>query len=135
MSAAVAKLSIVLSIVLCTVLFTAAVWANPLLGVWKLEQQPVWMTIQLNQDKTPEAVISRNDHKPETVGHLLIKQLEQQQSATDQWRGLIWVERLGEYRDADLKLTDTSVLEIRVKVGFISQTVTWQKHHLSEPAQ
>ncbi|MGB1158782.1 MAG: hypothetical protein ACPG3V_05230 [Porticoccaceae bacterium] len=135
MSAAVAKLSIVLSTVLCTVLFTAAVWANPLLGVWKLEQQPVWMTIQLNQNETPEAVISRNDHKPETVGHLLIKQLEQQQSATNQWRGRIWVERLGEYRNADLKLADTSVLEIRVKVGFISQTVTWQKYNPAEALQ
>ena len=41
------------------------------------------------------------------------------------WRGQVYSERLGEYKDAEVSLSEPDSLEIKVKVGFMSRTVSW----------
>ena len=41
------------------------------------------------------------------------------------WRGQVYAERLGEYRDAQFILPQPDELQIKVKVGLIRRTLEW----------
>jgi hypothetical protein len=43
------------------------------------------------------------------------------------WRGQVFAVRLGEFRDAQVRLARADRMEILVKVGFMSRTVTWTR--------
>ena len=62
---------------------------------------------------------------PDRVGRTLLKDLEADTSEQGVWRGLIYVEKLGDYKDVQVSLPDTDRMLITEKVGFMSRTVEW----------
>ena len=67
----------------------------------------------------------RNDVVPERVGREILKGLSADESDEGVWRGQVYAERLGEYKDAEVSLNEDDQLQIKVKVGFMSRTVDW----------
>ena len=52
-----------------------------------------------------------------------------QSEASDglQWTGEVYAAALGKYKDAEITLVEPDVMRFKVKVGFISRSVTWQR--------
>ena len=118
---------------MCKVVLLTFAWllwspafAADLSGVWKNDELPAWMEIQFDSD-TGTGTVRRNDEKPEAVGRVLLKDVVADGSAADSWRGQIFAARLGEYKDAEISLPQPDKMEIKVKVGFMSKTVTWTR--------
>ena len=76
----------------------------------------------LNEGK---GTVMRNDKYPERVGREILKDLQADDAKESLWRGQIYAERLGEYKDAEISLPEPGRMEIKVKVGFMSRTVEW----------
>ena len=55
----------------------------------------------------------------------ILKDLEADGSKDGLWKGQIYAERFGEYRDAKITLAEPDRMKIKVKVGFMSRTVEW----------
>ncbi len=98
--------------------------AGEIAGFWKHADEPGWIEIRL-EDGVGKGTVVRNDVYPERVGRELLQALTADKAGGTGWRGQVWVERLGEYRDAELKMPEPDALQIKVKVGFISRTVDW----------
>ena len=107
-------------------LLCSAPYAADLAGVWKNDELPAWMEIQFEND-SGTGTVRRNDEKPEAVGRVLLKDVVADGSAADGWRGQIYAARLEEYKDAEISLPQPDRMEIKVKVGFMSKTVTWTR--------
>ena len=71
--------------------------------------------------------MSRNERNPDAVGRVLLKALVRDAAEDMLWRGQVFAARLGEYRDAKVRLLDGRRLEITVKLGFMSRTVGWSR--------
>jgi hypothetical protein len=41
------------------------------------------------------------------------------------WHGVIYVEKLGEYKDVEISLPEADQMLIKGRVGFMSRTVEW----------
>ena len=82
------------------------------------------MGISLEKGK---GTVVRNDKFPERVGREILKDLVTEDLEQGLWRGQIYAERLGEYRDAEITLAEPDRMSIKVKVGFMSRTVEWQR--------
>ena len=67
----------------------------------------------------------RNDKFPERVGREIVKGLEADESEKNLWRGQVYAEKLGDYKDAEISLTAPDRMQFKVKVGFISRTLEW----------
>ena len=91
-------------------------------GFWKHAEQPAWIEINLADGN---GTVVRNDKFPERAGREIITGLQADTSEQNLWRGQIYVERMGEYRDAEVSLPEPDQMEFTVKVGFISRTVEW----------
>ena len=98
-------------------------FASEVAGIWQHEEQPAWIEIQFAGD-TATGTVRRNENKPEAVGFAIIKGLV---ADGDQWRGQIYADALGEYKDMKVRLIGEDEMEIKVKVGFISRTVKWRR--------
>ncbi len=61
------------------------------------------------------------------MGRVLLKDVVSDESNTGSWRGQIYAERLQEYRDAEITLPRPDQMQIKVKVGFMSRTVSWTR--------
>jgi hypothetical protein len=116
------KITIISSIV-C--LLSPALWAGDLDGFWQNEEQPAWIEIRFDDDRGTGTVL-RNDKKPEAVGRVLLKDLVAEDEAQS-WSGQIYAERFKEYKDAIVTLPEPGRMEIKVKVGFMSRTVQWNR--------
>jgi len=101
-----------------------AVHAESIDGSWQHADEPAWITITLDQGT---GVVVRNDKYPERVGRELLKDLQADDTQADVWRGQVYVERFGEYKDAQITLNAQDQMQITVKVGFISRTVEWTR--------
>lgn len=117
------KITIISSIV-C--LFSPALWAGDLDGFWQNEEQPAWIEIRFDADRGTGTVL-RNDKKPDAVGRVLLKDLVADGDKAQSWSGQIYAERFKEYKDATVTLPEPTRMEIKVKVGFMSRTVQWNR--------
>ena len=96
--------------------------AESISGFWKHAEEPGWIEIRLDQGK---GTVVRNDKFPERVGREILKDLKAEDPEKGPWRGQVYAERLGEYKDAEVSLPEPDRMNIKVKVGFISRTVEW----------
>ena len=96
---------------------------NELAGYWQHESEPVWIEMQ---PETGQGVMVRNDNRPDRVGFLVVTDLE----ASDDpkaWSAQVFAARLGEYRKAQITLTDENRMIFTVKVGFMRRSVEWTR--------
>jgi len=103
-------------------LATPLVFAEDISGFWKHPEAPVWIEISLDEGK---GTVVRNDKFPERVGREVLKDLRTDDSETNLWLGLVYVERSGEYKEAEIFLPEPDRMEFKVKLGFISRTIEW----------
>ena len=96
--------------------------AEAISGFWKHAEEPAWIEINLEQGK---GTVVRNDKFPERVGREILKDLKAEDPEKGPWRGQVYAERLGEYKDAEISMPEPDRMNIKVKVGFISRTVEW----------
>ena len=105
-------------------LSSARVAAGDLVGIWQHESEPVWIQIEANETV---GRVQRNDNKPEAVGFEMIKDLAQTGNDKARWTGQVYAAKLGEFKSAEIELIDEDVMRFKVKVGFMSRTVEWQR--------
>ena len=96
--------------------------AGELDGLWKHVDEPGWIEINLAEGR---GTVVRNDNYTDRVGREILKELRIDSKASGVWRGQVYAEKLGEYKDAEITLPEPDRMAIKVKVGFISRTVEW----------
>ena len=113
-------------IILCVAVLLVAqlAAADDISGFWKHVDEPGWIEISLDDGK---GTVVRNDKFPERVGRELLKDLVPADDAEETWLGQVYAEKLGEYKDAEITLADPELMKIKVKIGFISRTLEWQR--------
>ena len=114
-----------LFIVITTLLAPLALAAE-LAGVWQHEELPAWIEVQVENGVATGTVV-RNDEYPDRVGRVLLKDLAPEPDQAGAWRGQVYAERFEEYRDAQVSLPEQDQMQIKVKVGFMSRTVNWNR--------
>ena len=98
--------------------------ARDIAGFWKHADEPGWIEIRLEEGK---GTVVRNDKFPERVGREILRDLVAEDPEQGLWRGQIYAEKLGEYKEAEITLAEPDRMTIKVKVGFMSRTVKWQR--------
>lgn len=98
--------------------------AEDIAGFWKHAEEPGWIEITTTGE-LGKGVVVRNDVYAERVGREILKDLRADDKQRGLWRGQIYAEKLGEYKDAQINLSGSGEMEIKIKVGFISRTVDW----------
>ena len=114
----------IVSVSLLLMLSSASVSAGDLVGIWQHESEPVWIQIEANETV---GRIQRNDNKPEAVGFEMIKDLAQTGNGEARWTGQVYAAKLGEFKSAEIDLVSEDIMRFKVKVGFISRRVEWQR--------
>ena len=109
-------------LLLCALLFTPVAFSTDISGTWKHAQNPAWIEIRLEEGS---ATVVRNDKFPDRVGHKILKDLQADKSRQGLWHGLIYAEKLGEYKDVEVSLPEADRMLFTGKVGFMSRTVEW----------
>jgi len=117
-------LPLIASVSALLMLSSARVAAGDLVGIWQHESEPVWIQIEPNETV---GRVQRNDNKPEAVGFEMIKDLAQAGKDKSSWTGQVYAAKLGEFKSAEIELIDEDVMRFKVKVGFISRSVEWQR--------
>ena len=67
----------------------------------------------------------RNDKFPDRMGRTILNDLQADKSKKGLWHGVIYVEKLGEYKDVEISLPEADQMLIKGRVGFMSRTVEW----------
>ena len=109
---------------IAALLASPQVIAQDIAGFWKHADEPGWIEISLEKGK---GTVVRNDKFPERVGREILKDLVTEDLEQGLWRGQIYAERLGEYKDAEISLPEPDRMKFKVKVGFMSRSVEWQR--------
>jgi uncharacterized protein (DUF2147 family) len=91
-------------------------------GFWKHVKGPVWIEIRLEEGG---GTVVRNDKFSDRVGRKILKDLQADKSKQGLWHGLIYAEKLGEYKDVEVSLPEADRMLFKGKVGFMSRTVEW----------
>jgi uncharacterized protein (DUF2147 family) len=99
--------------------------ADNLVGLWKNDDQPAWIEISFDEGVGRGTVV-RNEKNSSAVGRVLLKELTARKG-TNSWSGQIFAQQLNEFKDAELSLPEPDHMQILVKVGFMSRTVTWAR--------
>jgi len=107
---------------LVVLLISPLTLADGISGFWKHAGESVWIEIRLKEGK---GTLVRNDEFPERVGFEILKSLKTEGLEQGLWRGLVYAERLGEYKDVEISLPQPDRMVFKVKVGFMSRTVEW----------
>ena len=97
--------------------------ANNLAGIWKNDEQPVWIEI-VQQNDNLTGTFSRVEHHPDLEGKVMLQDFTK---TGDTWKGEIFAVRLGEFKAATLQVKHPEHLTISVKVGFMQRTVSWTR--------
>ena len=118
------ELARIASVSVLLMVSSAMVMAGDLAGIWQHESEPVWIQIEANETV---GRVQRNDNKPEAVGFEMIKDLAQTGSDKVRWTGQVYAAKLGEFKSAEIELIYEDVMRFKVKVGFMSRTVEWQR--------
>ena len=116
----VIKIVVFLFVMNCSV----AVLASELEGIWKLKEEPVWIEFT-NTEDNKVATIKRNDNNQKAVGATFLKGLSE--ASDGAWNGQIYVQRFKEFKDAEILFPSHQEMAVKVKVGFMSRTVNWEK--------
>ncbi|MGI9325663.1 MAG: DUF2147 domain-containing protein [Pseudomonadales bacterium] len=114
-------------IFLFTTLIAHTASAAELAGLWKNDNEPIWMEIAVAEDALATGTVTQNERNPSAVGRVILKSLVSDREVDNLWRGQVFAARLGEFRDAQVRVVDDQRLEITVKVGFMSRTVRWTR--------
>ena len=104
--------------------------AADLSGYWQHESDPVWIEMR---PETGEGVMLRNDNRPDRVGFLVVTDLVAGDDPAE-WSAQVFAARLGEYRKAQITLTDESRMIFTVKVGLMRRSVEWTRVSEVPPA-
>ena len=112
------------TLVLALLLLAPCAFSEDISGFWKHVDEPGWIEINLEQGT---GTVVRNDKYPDRVGRKVLSQLVADPSGQGLWKGRIYVQKLDEYKDADITLADADLMVVKVKVGFMSRTVEWQR--------
>lgn len=112
------------AILVFALLATPVASAGDISGFWKHADEPGWIEIRLDEGK---GTVVRNDKYPERVGREIVKDLEADGSKENLWHGQVYAERLGEYKEADISLPEPDRMQFKIKVGFVSRTVEWNR--------
>ena len=110
--------------VVAALLAAPSAFAGDIAGFWKHADEPGWIEINLEEGK---GTVVRNDKFPERVGREILKDLVTEDPEQALWKGLVYAEILGEYKDAEITLAEPDRMAIKVKVGFMSRTVEWRR--------
>ena len=118
------KFTFLICMILLSNLSTAAEISAALSGVYKHDEQPVWVQIT-NHDNEMSGTFLRHELKPELSGQPFIKQITSDTDNPSLWNGLVYAARLKEFKAAEINqdTADSFVLTATVKVGFIKRTV------------
>lgn len=107
---------------LSALLFAPLALSADISGTWKHSNEPGWIEIDLEQGN---ATVVRNDKFPDRTGRALLKDLHAHKTKQGVWKGLLYVEKLGEYKKVTVTLPEPDRMLIKAKLGFISRTVEW----------
>ena len=110
------------ALVLFTLLWAPAALSEGITGFWKHESEPGWIEIRFEEGVGTGTVL-RNDKFPERVGTEILKDILA--DGNGKWEAKVYAARAEEYRDARLHQSVPDVMEIEVKVGFITRTLKW----------
>lgn len=110
------------ALLLCALHFAPQAFGTDISGVWKHAREPGWIEIQL---EVGSGTVVRNDKFPDRVGRKILKDLEADKTEQGLWHGLIYAEKLGEYKDVEVSLPEADLMLFTGRVGFISRTVEW----------
>jgi len=113
-----------ITLFLCAMLVAPLSLAGDISGVWKHADEPGWIEISLDEGS---GTVVRNDKFPERVGREIVKELQADESKENLWRGQVYAEKLGEYKDAEISLPEPDIMQFKVKVGFMSRTIEWMR--------
>ena len=118
------KLKFLICQILSSHTLAASELSATLVGIWKHDEQPVWVEIS-NQDDVISGIFLQHDLKPQLNEKVFIKQFTHNPKASSQLKGLVYATRLKEFKAAEInqKSADAFVLTATVKVGFIKRTV------------
>ena len=111
-----------ITLFLCAMLVAPLSLAGDISGVWKHADEPGWIEISLDEGS---GTVVRNDKFPERVGREIVKELQADKSKENLWRGQVYAEKLSEYKDAEISLSEPDIMQFKVKVGFMSRTIEW----------
>jgi hypothetical protein len=109
---------------ICAMLTAPLSLAGDISGVWKHADEPGWIEISLDEGS---GTVVRNDKFPERIGREIVKELQADESKENLWRGQVYAEKLGEYKDAEISLSEPDIMQFKVKVGFMSRTIEWMR--------
>ena len=115
---------LLISLILYSITSAASEPSVTLAGIWKHDEQPVWVQISKQEDVV-SGVFLRHDIKPELNGEPFIKQFSPDQSNASLWNGLVYATRLKEFKSAKIiqDSADAFTLTVRVKMGFVKRKV------------
>ena len=103
-------------------LFAPLALSGDISGFWKHAKGPVWIEIRVEEGG---GTVVRNDKFSDRVGRKILKDLQADKSKQALWHGLIYAEKLGEYKDVEVSLPEADRMLLKGKVGFMSRTVEW----------
>jgi len=103
-------------------LFAPLAISDGVAGTWKHAKNPVWIEINLEEG---HATVVRSDKSPERVGRKILKEIKSSSKHQNLWYGLLYIEKLGEYKRVEISLPDSERMLITGKVGFFSRTAEW----------
>jgi hypothetical protein len=61
------------------------------------------------------------------VGRVLLKDLTPHKSRKNHWQAKIFVQKMGEFKEAEVSLPEPGRMIIEGKVGFISRSFEWNR--------
>ena len=87
-------------------------------------EKSAWIEIRLEEGT---GTVVRNDKFPDRMGRIILNDLQADKSKKGLWHGVIYVEKLGEYKDVKISLPEDDQMLIKGRVGFMSRTVEWMR--------
>ncbi|MFT7403668.1 MAG: hypothetical protein ACI955_000723 [Zhongshania sp.] len=111
-------------LLLCALMFAPLAVSGEISGIWKATEGPVWIEIKLAEGN---GTVIRNDKYPERVGSVILKNLKADKSKQHLWHGLIYVEKMGEFKNVEVTAPKQERMITKGKVGFLSKSVEWQR--------
>lgn len=93
-----------------------------LTGKWAVGQENTYVEIEQIKGVYSGKIIASDNPKAK-IGRLIVKDVKQ---TKNKWEGKVYAPKRQEWYDAELTPKE-NVLEIKIKVGFFSRTMEWQR--------
>lgn len=134
----VIKASLLFVLLLNALLLAPIAAAEEIAGLWKPARGDAILEISFSKTAEGAAgtgIVVRNGTHPERVGRVFLKDLQTNNSRNKLWLGLIWVEKMDEYKGVEVSLPEADRMVTTGRVGFLSRSMEWQRvDTLSDPA-